>query len=417
MFGLTRFRVNKRFAVYAARGGLPWCACMDERRIPQPSRIVWLVTAAVAMLVYALLAEAMLRAIVAAAQSGMLYSEGDFRTMWRAGLLIRAGAVATLYDPQLFDDWMGRHFTAGWQDVSWLYTPPMGLVAAAVSAVPLRLGFWLWRGATILGAALLLRRAGLGWAVIAAGLAGPVELYDMLLGQNGALTGGLLVAALLMMETRPRLAGGLAGCLIIKPQIAILLPFILLRRRFWPALVVAALTSVALAVAATWLEGFQCWALFLTKAQPEAARILRIPFGQVFQMTGFTVFLLARSMGAGLAASWAAQGAVALAAAAAMWWLWSVRGADNVARMAASVCLSMLATPYGFSYDLVGFSIAMAALGARAPAWVVPLLAILWIWPGLTSLITLQTHFVLLPIAAVAGLSLALLQLRGTAAG
>jgi hypothetical protein len=377
-------------------------------RVSAPVRVALLLTGAATLALYALLAAAMLRAIIAAAAAGFLYWRGDFGTMWRAGLLIRAGDMATLYDRHLFDAWIARTFGQGKVDISWLYTPPMGLVALAVAALPFGFSFWAWRVGTLLLAAALLRGAGLRWWVIAAGLLGPVELYDMLLGQNGLLTGGLLAASLLMMETRPILAGALAGCLCIKPQIAVLLPAVLSRRRLRAALLAAVATVAVLAALATAVEGFCSWRLFFTLAQPNAGRILRIPFGHEFQMTGFTVFLMARSLHASLGLAWAAQGICAAAALLAGWWLWREPSeARKIPRMAMTVCLSMLAMPYGFSYDLVAFSVAMAALMPGARPVEVPVLAALWLWPGFTSLITAATGVALLPLAAVIGGGLA----------
>ena len=79
--------------------------------------------------------------------------------------------------------------------------------------------------------------------------------------------------------------------------------------------------------------------------------------------------------------------------------------------MAITVCLSVLAMPYGFSYDLIAFSIAMAALVPRAGPAAVPVLAALWFWPGVTSPLTMATGMVLLPLAALAGIGMAALQL------
>lgn len=399
------------------KAGLPGGGAVGDgwARRPARERIVWLLTGFAAFVPYYLLAGVMLRAIASAAMTGLFYWRGDFATMWRAGFLVRAGDLGTLYHRPLFDAWVAEKFGGGPVDISWLYTPPMGLLALAVSALPYGPAFWAWRFGTLLLAAVLLRRAGLAWWVIGLGLAGPVAFYDALLGQNGALTGGLLAASLLTMETRPVFAGVLAGCLCIKPQLVILLPAVLARRRLWRPLLAAAATVAALAAASMAVEGWRSWLLFFTVAQPNADRILAIPFGEEFQMTGFTVFLLARSLHATLGQAWAVQGAASAAAFAACWLVWRRPEANNVARMAATVCLSVLAMPYGFAYDLVGFSVAMAALLPRAGAAGAPVLAALWLWPGFTSLVTTRSGIVLFPVAAAIGAVMAALQLRPVA--
>lgn len=370
-----------------------------------------LLTALVVLFFYSVMLDALVRTIAPLIAMASLYGLADFDTMWKGGLLIRAGQMRTLYDRPLFDVWLQHRFGGQLADESWLYTPPMGLLAALVSLTPMALSFWLWTCGTVLAAAFLLRRAGLGWWVIFAGLLGPAEVYNLLLGQNGALTGGLLVGSLLMMNARPRLAGVLAGCLCVKPQIAVLLPAVLLWPRHARALLACGLTVALLALAATWLQGGRAWPLFFTLAQPNAGRLLAIPFGHSFQMAGVTVFLMARSLGLGLHAAWIVQAACSACAGGAVWALWGRRYVDNVARMAMTVCLSVLAMPYGFSYDLVAFSIAMAALVPRAAPASVPVLAVLWFWPGVTSALTMDTGVVLMPLAALLGCGVAALQL------
>jgi len=384
---------------------------------PPAGRLLLIVAGFLTAMLYILPAWATWRAVTQAIAEGYFYARSDFDTMWRAGFLIRAGGVATLYDRPLFDAWLQRQSGGGLADISWLYAPPMGLLAAAVSVLPLRAAFWAWFAATALLAAGLLRRAGLGWRVIAAGLAGPVVFYDFILGQNGTLTGGLLVASLLMMETRPRLAGVLAGCLCIKPQIGILLPAVLARRRLGLPAAVCGLTVALLAAISCLPGGWRGWWLFFTQAQPNAGRILAIPFGETFQITCFTVFMAARSLHATLGAAWIAQLIASAASFALVWLVWRRPGADNVARMAVTVCCSSLAMPYGFSYDLVGFSIAMAALMPGAGPRQLAVLAMLWLCPGYAGLLTARTGIVWFPAAAVLGAALAAARLRKAVPG
>jgi len=378
----------------------------------QPARLVWAASGFAALVLGLMLAGAMGRAVGHAMAAGAFYGIIDFNTMWQAGALLRDGGVAVLYDRHLFDAWLQLHDGGRYADESWLYTPPMGLFAAGLSYLPLPFSFWFWRVAMLLASTAILRRAGLGWWVIAAGLLGPAEVYDFTTGQNGTLTAGLLAGALLTAETRPVVSGWLGGCLLIKPQIGILLPAAFLQRRLWRVGLTAAASILLLAASATIMQGGRAWWDFSLLAQPNAGRILAIPFGGVFQRAGFTVFLMARSFGLGLRAAWAVQLLCSLAAMLGVWRLWRAPTGAPVARMALTVCASMLAMPYGFSYDLVSLSIAVAALVPGAKAWEAPVLALLWLWPGFTSVITVTTGFVLLPFAALIGIALSLCRLR-----
>jgi hypothetical protein len=108
--------------------------------------------------------------------------------------------------------------------------------------------FWLWRAVSVLAAAFLLRWAGLGWGVIAAGLASTAGLHDLVGGQNGTLLAGVQVSALLLAKARPGWAGALAGVLAIKPQMALMFPAVALRPGGAKMLLAGALTVLVLVV-------------------------------------------------------------------------------------------------------------------------------------------------------------------------
>jgi len=327
--------------------------------------------------------------IVRAIAAGDFYNRTDFApATWAAGLALRRGDLDKLYH------------------AAWLYPPPMGLVAVPLSLFPLPLGFWVWMAGTNVFAAWLLRLAGLRWLVIVAGLLGPACFYNFLLGQNGALTAGLLLGSLLMQRRRPVLAGALAGCLCIKPQMGALLPVVFCGNRRWQPLLASSAAAAGLILAATALFGVHAWALFATVAQPEAHRQLVARFGGEYQLAAYSVFMMARSLGFGLAAAWAAQAVGAIVAIRGTLVIWRRDGTAPVPRAMLTICFAMLAVPFGFSYDLIAFSVAVVAMLPLTPFWQWPILAVLWLWPGLTTLLTMHAHVIFMPLAAVSGILL-----------
>jgi hypothetical protein len=95
----------------------------------------------------------------------------------------------------------------------------------------------------------------------------------------------------------------------------------------------------------------------------------------------------------------------------AVWRLWQRPEIDRLDRMALTVFLSLLVTPYGYAHDMVGYSIALAALAHRR-GWRINILdALLWLWPtfsgvvdpgivltpGVIALAAARTWFGLLP--------------------
>jgi|GEM_PF-759458 hypothetical protein len=339
--------------------------------------------------------------------------QSDFARFWYVGqrLLMRdAAALGFHLAPSA---WFVRSFpldilsSAAPPAKMWLYPPPMGLLAMPFALLPLAPAFWVWRGVSVVVAALLLRRAGLGWGVIVAGLASTAALHDLVGGQNGTLVGGLLVSALLLAETRPGLAGALAGALVVKPQMALVFPMIVLRSGSAKLLAVGALTALALALLSWLAEGTQAWVWFLIVGRPAATLVAEQPFSVFFPAAGITVFSMARGLGAGLHAAWAWQAVSSVAALGLVWVAWRPGTMASQPRMAFTCALGVLAMPYGFAYDLVAFSLGMTALYPRASGWERLMPGLLWLMGGYTITLANYTGLVLFPVFAVLGAALA----------
>ena len=76
-----------------------------------------------------------------------------------------------------------------------------------------------------------------------------------------------------------------------------------------------------------------------------------------------SVFSMVRMWGGGIALAYAAQGAVTIAVAAALTWLWRSAAAYPL-KAAALIIALILATPYSLDYDLVVLAPAIAFLAA-----------------------------------------------------
>ncbi len=284
--------------------------------------------------------------------------------------------------------------------LTWLYPPTMGLLAMLYASVPLKISFWLWRALYFAISALLLRRAGMSWPAIALGLLCPAAMVDLVEGENGTLTGGLIAASLLLVERAPRRAGLLAALLSIKPQIGVTLPFVLLQPKMRPALL-AALAGVLLLASATLpFFGLEGWAWFLLQSPQRSSELVATPVTQLFPEAGSTVFYMARSFGLGLHGAIIAQCCSTLASALALWQLWRIPGRPETARMTATLALCVLLVPYGYLYDLVGFSIGMAAMCLSAAPARKPVYATLWLFAGHSATIAGLTGHILMPVAA-----------------
>ena len=329
----------------------------------------------------------------------------DFARMWYVGRSLLAAWHLTPPPPLLpYGDILAPGMVP---DRAWVYPPPTGLIAMPVALLPLSLAFWVWRAGSIILGYWLLRRAGLKRLAVILGLAGPAAVIDLSGGQIGTLTGSLFVAALLFAERSPRGAGVCAGALAIKPQIALMIPFAWARRRFKASYIVAAITVLLVLAATLVLEGKGTWLRYFGVGMPDSLLLSQEPFSEVNATASFTVTYLFRSFGVSPHLASIVQDFVSLLTLLAVWLAWKPDVMLAIPRMAFTVCLSLLATPYGYAYDLVGYAVAMMALVAGLSGWPAFLAALLWLMSGYTIFIFNITGLLLFPFCALSGAVLA----------
>ncbi len=337
--------------------------------------------------------------------------QADFGLFWCAGngLAERAAHLFGAAVPETYRNICQTDILAADAPVvlAWPYPPTMGLLIVPFALLPIKLGFWVWRAFCILAAASVLRMAGLGWRVILLGLASPAAWHDLIGGQDGTLTGGMFVAVLLMASRRPVVAGGLAGLLTLKPHLGLPILVAVLRLRAWRLAVVAAVVAAGLAGLSLLFWGWEGWVWFFGIARHDEWLTTNLPFAVRFPAAGITIYHMARSLGAPAALAWGLQGAGTAMTLVVIWKLWRPGLLAERPRMICTVCLSILALPHGFLYDLVGFSVAMALLMIELEGWVSFAAALLWLWGGYTGTFAKPTGLLLFPLFAVAGALLA----------
>jgi hypothetical protein len=324
---------------------------------------------------------------------GMNYC--DAALFWIAGRLSRAGDMGAIYDATAFTRAAAQMLPAQRLYLPFVYPPPVLLPAALLSLAGLKT-FYVIAISGLTGASCyLFRKAGLSWFVIALGLFSPAGLWAIYLGQFGVIGAALLLAGIARLSIRPALSGVLLSLLCLKPQYALLVPVILLASRRWRAFAYFAAGAVTLLAASLAWPGLRAWHAFTLAGRATEANLLQAPFGPGYELHGASVFWMLRSFGAGLPAAYAAQAISALLAAILAWHLWR---RDYDRRVPVTLCLFLLATPYGFTDDMVGYSIAAAMLLRPNAPLRNAILAALWLAPGYSG------HF-----AALSGLLLTLL--------
>jgi alpha-1,2-mannosyltransferase len=322
----------------------------------------------------------------------------DFSNVYAAGSFVLDGHAAAPFD------WPAQHareqaiFGPTTPFYGWHYPPFFLFIAAALALMPYVLALAVWQGVTLtlyLGTIWIILRtvsadAG-AWPNLLTrdrlrlllALAFPAVLVNVGHGHNGFLTAALLGGALISLDRRPVLAGVLFGLIAYKPQFGVLIPLVLAATGRWHAFAAAGVTVVMLAVATLIAFGPEVWRAFF--ASSHLTRVEVLEHGNTGWHKIQSVFALVRMWGGGIPLAYALQGAVILALAASLTWLWRSTAAYPL-KAGALIVASLLATPYSLDYDFAVLAPAIAFLAADGFSrgfgpYHKSALALLWIMP------------------------------------
>ena len=299
----------------------------------------------------------------------------DGLDFWGGGFLALHGHLATLFDVRAYQGFLAGLYGKLPYHL-WSYPPTYLLVALPFGWLPpwpAALSFDLL---SLLLLAALLRLAGKSGWFIAAVLASPASLENLMEHQNAALLTALIGGGLLLLPRWPRLGGALIGLATIKPQLGLALPLFLLRRA--PVAFVMAGASALVLAALSWLVlGSAAWSGFWHFTRPAMSAVLLTGQPPAFAAGLVSVFASFRFLG--VFAALLMQGGVSAIAI-----LLAARASSPI----AVLLLTALACPYLHDYDLLGATLAVALLVERRLATgFAPFEALLcflaWFGPGL----------------------------------
>ena len=284
-------------------------------------------------------------------------SVADFVTLWAAGRETLFGHAVAVYDwPTLkaVEESIAGPF-GGY--LGWPYPPTFLSVAAALSLLPFTSAFAFW----VLGTFMIYLAAIRGVVGDRVGylvaLAFPAALANVMAGQNGFLSAGLIGGALTLLESRPLSAGVLIGLLTYKPHLGLLLPIALAAGGRWRSLAAAAIVAVLMMAASAAAFGIESWRAFFLGIGQALTRDWSADWGKLQSVLG-----LVRALGGGEALAWIAQITVALIAAGAIGVLWRSRRTLYPIKAAALGVGMLLATPHLYPYDMVILAVPIAFL-------------------------------------------------------
>lgn len=240
------------------------------------------------------------------------------------------------------------------------YPPTLLLIILPLAMLPYIWSFLAWTAVTIGGYAAVVRRIAPTAQTLWLTLAFPGTWMNALTGQNAFLSSILLGGGLLMLESRPILAGALFGLLTYKPQLMLLVPIVLAATGRWRALFAAAITALAFAGLALLLFGADSWRGFFRMGSISHQMLNGKELtSKVLQQA---VFAAVQFWGLPASICYAIQAVCAALAAGAVIWVWYQPVSFRV-KAAVLVTGTLLVTPYLNYYDLALLALPIAWLG------------------------------------------------------
>ncbi len=285
----------------------------------------------------------------------------DFIVLWGAGQLTLEGRPADAYDVRAHTAAMSDELGRDVSPIAFAYPPTFLAVIAPFAKLPyltsmlvwasITLGIYAWVLARIVG-----RPEGAIWM-----LAPIVTLANFNVGQNGFVTAALLGGGLLLLRTRPIVAGVVLGALSIKPHLGLLVPVALMASGNWRAFGAAAITVTAMIGASIVAWGGTPWLGFFVSLTTFGSEVASDAYSLSYKLQSAYGLLVTLGLSRELALGLHAIFAVAVAGLVA--WMWRSRAAFEL-KAALLAVGAVLTSPYVFIYDLTMLAVAQAFLVA-----------------------------------------------------
>ena len=275
----------------------------------------------------------------------------DFINLWTGGKLINAGDYTTLYTQTAFAAFQQNLF--GPLDLHVYSYPPTGFPIASLFSLlpyPVALGVWLAGSGGLFLWAVRPYWPNNGWPLWLA-LLTPAALVNIWAGHFGFFFGALFLLSFRWLDARPVLAGAIIGLFAIKPQLAVLIPLVLLLRGNWRAIVSAAVSTVSTVLLSGLIYGWSAWEAFLTRATGKQVSVIDAQ-GAFFGKMSASAATAVLDLGGGWTLALAAQAVLAMLGIALV--VIAARRRIPIDRLALlTATCTFLVLPYSINYDLV----------------------------------------------------------------
>lgn len=289
----------------------------------------------------------------------------DFTPKYAASVLVNREPAANLYIPErmvaatmdtanlAYGGTLNERQAGSVGFSAWMYPPYFIFIIYPLAFLPYLMSLFAWLSLTFVPYFFVLAQAIGRRGAWLLGLASPAAFYNIMFGQTGFLSGGLVGLGLSLVRSRPVLSGICIGLASVKPHLGLLIPLALVAGEHWKPFGVAVITIVVLVVAS----------IFAFGADPWYGLVGTLDFySQGFGAGAYdyvdlvTVQGMLHLMGASQAAAWKGQlfcGVVMAVLVAGAWWHRRSTPAQLGLQLAVLCPATLLAVPMAYCYDLV----------------------------------------------------------------
>lgn len=295
---------------------------------------------------------------------GSVLANSDFVNYWFAGKLAWRGEEMILFDPQAYYQLLQSSFGVDFAPHIWSYPPHALLIFLPLAFTSYKAGLVLFLVLTLAfyaTAAYQFHKRYSQFRYLPIFIVAHIGFVvtNLVATQNGFLTGGLLLYFLSYYDRRPVLAAICLAFLTIKPQLGILIPFMLAYARCWNVMILAAVFSIVLVGVSVLVFGFDPWREYWVSVLPIQSSVLSEWRGS-FVMMMPTFFAALRILGWDSGS--ALLGHLVFALLCVPVALMAIARARSQLEMAFVLLLSTFCiTPYAFNYDM-GALVTISAL-------------------------------------------------------
>jgi hypothetical protein len=280
---------------------------------------------------------------------------GDFVSFYAASKLALTGHAADAWNPAAHRIAENSLFRGPHGYLAFFYPPPYLLVCWPLALLPYGWSALAWMTGTTAAALGLLRAAFHKTIPLVVMLAFPALWINIGCGQNGALTLAILIGGFLLMDRRPVVAGLILGLMVIKPQLAIGLPFVLggaalANPQRWRVFLATGFSALALCGIAWLAVGQAGYAAFFANSTYAREVLNR---GLVDPALMQSLYAGLRTLGVPMTAAYAAQGLLSAGVLSTAAYAAFKYRPSGLALGALTISATVLATPFLLDYDLL----------------------------------------------------------------